>query len=409
MRKHIITALRYLHGAFLVAAILPMISAILSLFGGGEMRVFLTSLIVLLPYVVVSIAGARCKTIYTFLLFSAASIVVTIVVAPTIPEKIIYPFLGTLILIIRTAGRLNEKDDILNTPHPAAALLFALLYLISFGIENELLRTVNYYLAFAYVILVLIYMNLSSLDSYLEVNREIANIPHRQISRTNSAILSIFVGLTAIVMIFLPRTGLDQVIMAIIRGFREVIRLLLRLLQREGPPPEETTAPVEETLPPEGGGMPPAGETPAWLQVFYQVLTYIIVIAVGIMLLYLLVRGIINVIKRFYRPIKENDDVQEFLDPNKESRSYAAAMVSDRPGFFDFSQEATVRKQYKRLIEQRGKDHLDFAYTPDELEDAAKLPEGSSRSRLHELYEKARYSKEGSDPGDAREVRRLRF
>ena len=140
MRKYIITALRYLHGAFIVAGILPLFTAILALFGQDETRVFLTSLIVLVPYVVISIAGAKCRTMYTFILFSVASIVLTVVVAPTLPEKIVYPFLGVLILIIRTSGRLNEKEDILTTPHPAATALFALLYLL-FRVDLRYLAT----------------------------------------------------------------------------------------------------------------------------------------------------------------------------------------------------------------------------------------------------------------------------
>ncbi len=409
MRKYIITALRYLHGAFIVAGILPLFTAILALFGQDEMRVFFTSLIVLVPYVVISIAGAKCRTMYTFILFSVASIVLTVVVAPTLPEKIVYPFLGVLILIIRTSGRLNEKEDILTTPHPAAAVLFALLYLVSFGIDDELLRTVNYYLAFAYVILVLVFMNLNSLETYLNVNRDVANIPHRQISRTNSVILSVFVGLTALVMIFLPRSGLDNVIMAILRGAREVLKQLIGLLQRKGPEVEPTTLPPEETLAPDPGSMPlPDATTPAWLQILYQALTYVIAISVGVTLVYLLVRGIIGVIRRFYRPIKENDDVQEFIDRSTEERSYASA-INERTRIFDFSDEAQVRRYYRKLIEGRAKGKLRASYAPTELEDAANLPEGEARERLHELYEKTRYSKEGAVEGDAREIRRLRF
>ena len=410
MRKKAVIFLRYLNGAMLIMAFLPVFTIMISIIdpSQSQLRLFLTSLIVLVPYVVISFAGAKCKHFATYLLFSALSIALTAFVAPTIPEKIVYPLISIAILMIRGVGRGKEKHDLLTQPHLSAILIFVLLYMASLYYHADFLKSVNYYLTFAYVILIMVFTNLSNLDTYLDVNKETANIPNRQINRSNTALLGLFVLITIAVMFLLPKTGLDQALSAFLLYIFHGILYLIKLIKFKR---SEGTA-EEETMPerPEFPGMGGEGEAGAmalWVENLLRILYILILAFLAFMLIRIIVRAIIKTVRRFYQPIAENDDIAEFLEPEQEvSNVYGK---SDRPGLFDRSPNGIVRKQYKRVLESRDKEKaLRTSYTPDELENAAHLEESEDRERLHALYEKARYSKEGVSREEAKEIRRLK-
>ena len=412
MRKKTVTFLRYLNGALLITAFLPLITVMLSTMDPSQdrVRIFLTSLIVLVPYVTISAAGAKCKNFGLFLLISLLSVAVTFFVAPTIPEKIVYPLIAIVILMIRGAGRGKEKHDILTQPHLSATLIFVGLYIASLYYHGEFLSSVNYYLTFAYVILVMVFTNLSNLDEYLEVNKETANIPNRQINRSNTVVLGIFILITVAVMFLLPLTGLDKVLSAFfVYIFNGIVYLLklIRFKRSDAPIEEEDLQPPKPEFPGVNGGAEEAGAMALWVENMFKVLFILILVFLAFMLIRIIVRAIINTVRRFYQPIAENDDIAEFLEPTQEASSVFGR--SDRPGLFDRTPNGIVRKQYRRVLESRDKDRaIRTSYTPEELENAAHLEESEDRERLHTLYEKARYSENGVSREEAKEIRRLK-
>ena len=73
------------------------------------------------------------------------------------------------------------------------------------------------------------------------------------------------------------------------------------------------------------------------------------------------------------------------------------------PPLFSFHPNAYIRKKYKKTIQKGSKSNSDIptSYTPTELEHYANLDETNETTTLHNLYEKARYSKQGCTKEDA--------
>ena len=327
--------------------------------------------------------------------------------APDLLSKIVFLLLSVIIIIIRIAGRVKDGDTILTIPTFATEILFAVFYILGVFLENSLMTRVNYYLAFAYVIFVLIYMNFSSLEAYLAVNREVENIPTKNIGRTNNLMLLGYLGLTVTVMLVVPFFGLDKAVRAAGRGILAFIRWLSSLRGEEAP--IETVieeVPPQESMTPEGGMFADTVETPLWLEALYHALTVAIGFVVAAIIIIGIVLAIYRLVKAFYRPTKENSDEEEFISDSddKEYVPGAGGVFGRILERFDPSPNAVIRRTYRKTI-RKTKTEVDASDTPREIEDAAKLPEGKERTVLHELYEKARYSKDGCTQEDVQTLR----
>ena len=152
-------------------------------------------------------------------------------------------------------------------------------------------------------------------------------------------------------------------------------------------------------------GMPDFGftdNTPAWLTALYNILTYIAVAFVIILLLGLLIYAVYKLIRKFYRPMNENDDVHEFISPNKETReNFFRTIKRETPLWRDFSPEAQVRKLYRKTVLKKKVEIDSNAYTPTEVEKLV----GLDNPVLHGVYEQARYSQNGVTADEAKALK----
>ena len=116
----------------------------------------------------------------------------------------------------------------------------------------------------------------------------------------------------------------------------------------------------------------------------------------------------LRVVKKFYRPYRENNDEQEFISPVDQNESLLSRILPKRPLFLDRSPNAVVRRAYRKTVEKKAARQKDpgalMVRTPEEIEDYIKLDAAEDREKLHTLYEKARYSKEGVSKEEARTV-----
>ncbi len=408
MRRIVIRIIRQLHGAMVVTALLSGICMVLAFFGRPAAEYFPYSLLVLIPYAASAWAEEHIRGIGVFLLICIASIIPPALFAPDIAARAAFIVLSVIIIVIRIGGRVRDAGTVLNSPHFATVILFAALYILGVLLENNFLMQLNYYLAFAYVLIILCYMNFTSLEGYLEVNKEVENIPIRTIGRTNNLMLLGYLGLTVAVMLLMPLLGLDRAIRAAWQGIMAFIRFLSSLRGAEE---------VAETVPPEpeaigGEQMGPMDfgvqeEPPVWVEALYHALSVALAVAVGIMVVIGIVYAVYRIVKAFYRPPKDNDDVTEFISESddRESAGGIGGILGRIREVFDNSPNMTVRKAYRKRVRQK-KAELLASMTPKELEDAAGIPEGEGRSTLHELYEKARYSREGCSAEDVQKLKK---
>ena len=406
MRRALVKLLQYLHGIFLWTAILSGISEIFSLFEPNQTEVFLRSLVVFVPFFVTGIAAKRVRSIFTFLLISLLSMVPVFLVAATIPQKVVFLLLSFIMMVIRIVARVKDNPlDPLLSPMIGVLAVFVILYIVGTLTHNQLVTTVNYYTGFLYTILIILYQNGIHLNGYLEYNNSVENIPVRQIRKNNTMIMSVFMAVVILMMIFLPMTGMSNLIVLFGKGLRAALIFILGLFTKESAQEviEETTAPAMEDM--AGGFDGLVDETPAWVTALYNSLSLALGVAVGILLFAALITAIYKLIKKFYRPNFENNDEAVFLDPLQGSDDMDRSGRFHRPLWLSFDPNSVIRKQYRKLILKRKKRVDRNSYTPEELENYVELPEDERRARYHGLYEKARYSKDGCTRDDVQALK----
>lgn len=389
--------MEYLHGAMVVTALMSLFCLIIEMAGFTYVSILLCSLSMLVPYLVSGIAEKHVKSVFPFLLVCILSGLAPWFAAPHIAIRVFYVIFTIAVIALRMMERVKEKRGPLSSPHPGVLLVFIACYVLGVALKNDLMSTLNYYQAFAYVILICIYENLVRLDSYLELNKDVANVPKRQIFRTNYLLMFVFVALAVLVMLFLPRTGLDELVKSIGRGLGWLFRKLILLIHFRDNAPTDVIEETEEMVMEQGGMMmPDAPESPAWLVAASQTITLGIFITFMVFFTISVATAIYALIKKFYHSYQENGDEEEFLTPEADEKAAAPGEnTGKRPLWFDFSPDAQVRKTYKKTILKKKKRVASQAFTPEELEDYAELSESDNRAALHALYEKARYSKGG--------------
>ena len=404
MRRKVLLLIQFLHGLLVLTSVFSGIAMLLGVFGLSTEVYFVHSLLLLAAYAATAIAEKKIRGIGVFLLISIASVLPAVLLAPDLVSRIVFILIGVIIIAIRIVGRVRDSGTILDSPHMAVVALFAVFFIIAAAVENRFVSTLNYYLAFAYLIMILIYTNFLNLEGYLTVNKDVQNIPVKKIGRTNNLMLLGYLGLTVTIMILMPIFGLDRAVAKLGQGILALIRFLASL--RKGG--EEV---VDATLPEEGGGgdmggqMPNFGETnetPLWLEALYHALTVVLIVVVAILVIAIIAVAVYRLVKAFYKPIRENSDEQEFINPEDDNREFA----EPQGGFFrrireivDPTPTASVRRIYRKRIKKQKKDFSE-AMTPQEIESAVGLPEGTPRQILHEVYEKARYSANGCTEQD---------
>ena len=111
----------------------------------------------------------------------------------------------------------------------------------------------------------------------------------------------------------------------------------------------------------------------------------------------------LSAFQRFYQPPHENEDQQEFIKEEHHFITRIRPQKDDSSLWFSFHPNAYIRKKYKKTIQKGSKSNSDIptSYTPTELEHYANLDETNETTTLHNLYEKARYSKQGCTKEDA--------
>ncbi len=429
MRKTVISVLCILHGVMIVLGVLPGVAALpLALTEGYDHAAqFPLSFCVFIPFFASHLAARRCRSLFSFLLFCLLGTGVLFLFPLNGVLRLLLCLLCVWFTVARISSRTREdagadenvEHDMFTTPGLLALPLFIALYILGTAAGVPTVRDINYVLAFLYVLLYLLHRNLQNLENYLTVNSTVENIPKKQIARTNAGAMILTVAAAVLFMLIFPLLKIDR----LFTGLKDALIALLRAIFKG-----IKTEPVPETLPdatPDispGGLIPDSEALPDWALAILSVIRIFFVILAAIFALYLIGYGIYSLIRRFYRPYRDNQDVQEFIRDDKDSKeSLLKETLFRRLPFLDPSPGASVRRIYRKTIAKglsSGKAEAGeksvpakrfrgslSSLSPAELEDAAMLEHDERRALLHETYEKARYSDE---PVTREDLKRLK-
>lgn len=400
MRRKLLFLLESFHGLLLILSTVSI--PIFLIFPEDWKLYFLRACILLFPLIATAIAVNYCSSLFTYLGIGIICGAILFFFANNLAEQIYLIIFTVLIILFRIPARLDRKRDFLQTPYYMYPFFFLFIYIISSFVHLEHLKPFMYYFTFTYMIMIILYTNLKHLDYYLKEKKEVSNFPGYQIIHTNRIMVSIFIGITSLCFLLLPFTGLERLLSQIGKQFLALLRWIIRLLLPNDTPEEEIIEETEAATEAQQPLFPSEEQAPEWLTQLLELLFHIILVFAVLALIAGIIYLIYQLFQRFYQPPQENNDQQEFI---KEESNFITRIHSKKTESslrFSFHPNAYIRKKYKKTIQKGFQSNSDIptSYTPTELEDYANLDETNETTTLHNLYEKARYSKEGCTKED---------
>lgn len=288
-----------------------------------------------------------------------------------------------------------EIPTILDEPKPIHFLWFIVQYVIGVLMKIPFYWHLMFYLLFADLFLCFFCQYLDGMHSFIRDHQKIANLPVETMMKTGRMILKIAVLL--LVLFVLPSAiyGKDPIAEAI-AGYEpeEVERDVTWEI-----PEVETQQGMEQGDMSEMMGDQEYKPMPAWIQNLFAGMMYLVLVAVGAAILRAIYHSVRNAGKAFS---EDEEDEVLFLHQGKDERENLPWKREKKEGYL--SPNMRIRRQYKKTIRKAGKYQPTGVETPAELEEKNELS-GDGMKRLHDGYEKARYSREGCTKEEAEALR----
>lgn len=284
--------------------------------------------------------------------------------------------------------------------HIFLAVVLTGVWLVGWQLEADGVKEAAYYGISIVAVLHILHWGLQSCQKFLELHQETDRLPVRQIKGVCGIFLGALLALLVILIAVVPRMDLTLLYRALRRAaswLAWLIGILFPGEQSQEAAPEEA-APAQFAPPPWAAE---AGEPSAFVKFLEVLLQWMVWIVLAAFVIWILYRIFVR-IRRYLSQVNWDSDEKVFLEPEIfAERAGKTKKKRPRGLLWDRSYSGKIRRLYqKRLREAAGKKRtmLSPSWTPEELEKAAgvEFPEGG----LHDLYEKARYSREGAEKED---------
>ncbi len=290
--------------------------------------------------------------------------------------------------------------------HLFMAVVFGALWVIGWQLEVPGLEGAGYYGMAALILLHVIHWGLHSCRNFLELYKETDRLPDRQIKSVCRMFLGLLATVLAVFMLILPNINLDPLGNAVKGLLLALARLLGALFAggREEVLSDGAEAALEFSAFPELGAQ---GEPSLWIRILEMLLQWAVSIALAGLAAWAVYR-LWQKIRETLAKVSWDGDEKVFLPPEVLTGKAGRKKENSRKlSFSDRSYSARIRRLYRRTIKdgaQRQGSPLFPSASPAELEQAAGLP--YIPGGLHDLYEKARYSREGAERQDWEKIRK---
>lgn len=325
-------------------------------------------------------------------------------------------YTNTVILIIIMLVHIREsarpEQLPLLAPQPADELLFLIIYCMNrFTVRISIINSLCLYCCAASVIFICLFRYRCRMDDFVETHKKDAgyHFPLAQIQRNSRMLICIFLLLTVVLMFLIPMSGLQTLTNLLQNGLVGLLVLLVRLLGlgQNGAEGEGSLS-MEEILTEESIEYSQTATRTAELPYWLNMTIYIFFTIVVICALAALTGFIVYALYCFFRSFAGIPLSEEEAPDYVERAQSVAPKRSLRFRREDVSTpSAVVRKLYRHVIRTHKKKNVGIpsSSTPSEVETIAALSDNADAKLLHDLYEKARYSKDGATKADAEQVR----
>ena len=406
MRGRIRRMAGWLHAVLLLASVLPVFYALgREQTEQAESALYAKCLVIAVPVVLSDFLSRRCRSIWQYIVGSAALLALTgfgawqLGASMTGDFRAVYTFYLLLetavVLAVRFADRLGERAArksaeqgetdrrppyrLLDTPEFPVLIYFFLMYILGKNIASAVLCDAAAVSTVLYFFVAVCWHYIGETEQYLFLHKRVSHLPGKRIYGIGALVLGglalallPFVLVTALTAShrqyrdirnwnwnihiepeeFLPETGMD--------GGAEISEELLSQLQAGAEPPE-------------------------WLNTLFYgigILIFLACVAAA-------VRALRNLSRTFRENRDENGDIVEDLGEEPSAVETVKPVRAQGPE----TEREKIRRQYRKTIRRHRKEKPKPSATPSEIEEAAGLSDSREMGELHERYEWARYSK----------------
>lgn len=288
-----------------------------------------------------------------------------------------------------------EIPTLLDEPKPLHFLWFMIQYVIGVLMKMPFYWHLIYWFFFADVFLCFFCQYLDGMHGFIRDHQKIANLPVETMQRTGKLILKIAVLLLVLFVLPSALYGKDPIAEAIAGYEPKELESDLTIETPEAEAPQGMEqADLSDML-----GDKEYKPMPQWIQNLFTAVMYLVMVAVGIAVLRAIYQSVKNAGKAFS---EDEEDEVLFLHQGNDERENLPWRREKKEGYL--SPNMRIRRQYKKTIKKAGKYQPTGVETPAELEERNELS-GDGMRRLHDGYEKARYSREGCTKEEAEALR----
>lgn len=402
--------LSWIHDLLLFEGIYTLAAAIQGIKGRDVTFFLLKGLIMLLPVVLSYIVICKCRNLWIFLLFSLASIWFM----KTISQNLLTGCLTAFLFLFRCyvklkqgeirrkmkelpneAGAQEDKEvwevpTLLDAPRVPHCLLFVIMYLGILYLHRYALLNLMLGILAAEFCICLAYCYLERLDGFVKNNSRVANLPAGTMKKIGTRIL--LIGIIGLILFLLPAAIYHEEPLAKLRFEPKDTDSVVEYYE-ENSEPDYMMAELMRLK-------AQAKKTPKWLEKVSEITALFTVLLIS----YLALRLIFMTLKKAMESFSDNEDEIIFLGNEDDNREGVKRLLKQTVKDSLRSPELKIRRLYKKLIKRTLPENPYGNETPLELESKAGLYEKKTDEmcQIHDLYEKARYGKEGCTKEEAK-------
>ena len=272
----------------------------------------------------------------------------------------------------------------------------------------QYIKTMTVVAAVVLFLVQLLYKNVDAADKFVDMRTMSTKMNTKSVKSLSKHISTLYVGALGCLLGILGIIGADGVWQFLAKVGDRVMRFLVSLIpQGEKPVYEQKFEGFNNN---NGEGLEALAKENAIMQKIGEVIAFIGGIAIGLALVFLLIKGIIALVRYFNQRAEETEEdlVREKLYVGKEKSTIKKKSIWSRR---EHTQARKVRKIYKRNLSKLGEKELQgFPYLSpkeqvDKLPDPQVKPE--EKTEVLEIYERARYSIEKVSDADAKRLQEI--
>lgn len=377
--------------------------------------------IFLLPILFASyLIALLSKQVILFFVLHAVIILMNLYLLPNIYAKVLLIATTLVFMLINLLMRISEKTHMKSN---ISGILLSLVVVSQMICNKFHYDFMNPYIMYGLLICTLIFCLTTYLVNYRNYyinNHEKINIPLRQIERPHHILLGIFLGFVGLLMFLISRLPLQSYLNQFGNLLVRLIRKLVSFIRFHPSEVEEST--VEEEVIPSELVIPedyfPDKEHPI-LDFIYQ-FVYILMVIIAIAAIVAFVSYICyRIYQGFHAQAKRaTTDTKEFISPFTTKKEKERQRDNEKPrSFFLF---ATNRDKIRKHFYQQLKPNINVQkapyYTSNEMTQSVntetsgllvKTYSEEELTKLHLLYDKARYSNEECSKEDYHNIKKI--